>query len=393
MGSLGLGTSLRHDPAEAAAEAADLALEALGEPRASGALVVSTAAYGGDEAARRLCARACRTLGTGEVLGAGLDGVMAGAEEWTAEPAVAVMAFGGDHTAQVALLDGVAGHEAELAEDLVAELGGSSQRPGDLVLFLADPHGLDGRAVAASLDGLSGCALAGIAAGESFGPPQPVWAGDEVASGAIAALRVSAGVDAATRISLTQAGRPIAEPLRITRVQGHWILALEGRPALEVYRDALPLPLRNDLPRAARSVLVAFEEASHPESGPPPRGPRVRNVIGFDEARAAFSVAEAPKPGDRLALVALDGVAAREELRRLAARLSGPTPAGGLYLNCRERARALFDHEGYELGEISRLVGGAPMLGLMGSHIYGRSGLRHPLELQTYAAIAALIDR
>ena len=390
MPSLGLGTSLRQDPAEAAREAADFALEALGESRAAAALVVSTAAYGSNQAARRLCASACRALGTGEIVGAGLDGIMVGAEEWTAEPAVAVMAFGPRHAASVALLDGVAGHEAELGEDLAAELGGSGS-PEDLFLFFADPHEIDGRAAAAGLGRLSGGALAGIAAGESFGGPQPVWVGDDVAGGALAALRIRAAAGDPTRIALTQAGRPIGEPLRITRVRGHWIMALEGRPALDVYRDALPGPLREDLPRAARSVLVAFEEASHPEREA--RGRRVRNVVGFDEARSAFSVAEAPEPGDRVALVALDAVAAREELGRLGARLSGPTPAGMLYLNCRERARGLFEHEGFELGEVGRLVGGAPTLGLMGSHLYGRAGARHPLELHTHAAIAALIER
>lgn len=183
----------------------------------------------------------------------------------------------------------------------------------------------------------------------------------------------------------------MGEPMRITRAQGHWILGLEGRSALEVYRGAVPAPLRDDLPRASRSMLVALEAASNPGRGS--RGRRVRNVVGFDEARGAFSVAEAPEPGDRLALLALDGVAAREELGRLGARLAGPPPAGAIYLNCRARASGLFEHEGYELGEIGRLLGGAPVLGMMGSQLLGRSAARQPVEVHTYAAIAALVDR
>jgi small ligand-binding sensory domain FIST len=259
------------------------------------------------------------------------------------------------------------------------------------VLFFADPHAFDGRAMASGLGAVGAAALAGVATGESFGSPQPVWVGDEVVHGAVAALRLQATERDEARISLTQAGRPVGEPMRITRAQGHWILGLEGGSALEAYRQAAPAPLRDDLPRASRSMLVALEAA--PEGGEGSRGRRVRNVVGFDEARGAFSVAEAPLPGDRLALLALDSVAARDELGRLGARLAGPTPAGALYLNCRARAGGLFEHEGYELGEVGRLLGGAPVLGMMGSQVYGRSAPHQPVELHTYAAIAALVDQ
>jgi len=86
-------------------------------------------------------------------------------------------------------------------------------------------------------------------------------------------------------------------------------------------------------------------------------------------------------------------VAARDELAQLGARLADrPAPAGALYLNCRARASTLFEHEGYELGEVGRLLGGAPVLGLMSSHLFGRAQPLQPLEVHTYAAIAALID-
>lgn len=390
MPDLGLGTSVRPDPADAAQEAVDRALESLGAPTASAAIVVSTSAYGDSSAAARLAARACRALGTGEIVGAGLDGLMVGAREWTGEPAVAVLALAPWIPCSLTLLDGLAGHEADLGDELIAGLGGPGEAE-DLVLLFFDPHALDGRVAAASLGAVGSASLVGVAAGEQHGSPQPVWVGDEVAHGASSALRIRASRKGEPRIALTQAGRPVGEPLRITKARGHWILGLEGRPALETYRAAVPAPLRDDLPRAARSMLVAIEGA--PDAGRGARGRRVRNVVGFDEGRGAFSVAEAPEPGDRLALVALDGVAARDELGQLGARLSdGPAPAGALYLNCRARASALFEHEGYELGEVGRLLGGAPVLGLMSSHIYGRAGPLQPLEIHTYAAIAALID-
>ena len=60
------------------------------------------------------------------------------------------------------------------------------------------------------------------------------------------------------RIGVTQACRPITELLRVTRTQGHWILGLDGRPALDVYREVAREPLPTDLRRAAAFLLVAI---------------------------------------------------------------------------------------------------------------------------------------
>ncbi len=389
MRTVGLGHSTRSDAEDAAGEASARAVEALGGGVPSAAVVVSTGAYGGEAAARKLVARACRELGTFEIAGAALDGLMVGAAEWTAEPAVAVLALA-DGGAGVALLEEVAGHEEALAGELASAFDAAPE-PGDLLVLFAEAQAIDGHRAARGLQGLGASAVAGMAAGEATGESQPVWAGDEVVRGGLAALRIpgaSAVRGAGGRVALTQAGRPLGEPMRITRSRGHWISALDDRPALDVYRDAVPAPLRRDLARAARTVLVSLED----RSGPRGHRRRVRNVVGFDAERGAFSVAEPPGPGDRLALVALDPAAAREELGRLEARLSGPAPAGALYLNCRARARALFDHEGYELGRVEGILGGCPVLGLMGSHLYAREDERAALELHTYAALAALID-
>ena len=44
----------------------------------------------------------------------------------------------------------------------------------------------------------------------------------------------------------------------MTRVRGNWILELDGRPALDVYREAAREPLAADLRRAAAHLLLAL---------------------------------------------------------------------------------------------------------------------------------------
>lgn len=384
---LGLGHSTRSDPASACAEAATRALRGLGGADPDAALLVATGAWGGTAQARAGLAAARNELGLDQIAGAGLDGLMVGGSEWTGEPAACVLAFSGSG-AEAAHVEAVAGREDSLAEELAAGFE-TPPAPGDLILVFAEPHSLDGARVARSLDRLAPATVVGIAAGDGEGEGQPVWAGGDVIRGGVAALRIPAARGTCSvRSLLSQAGRPVGEPRPITRCRGHWITRIDDRPALDVYREAVPAPLRDDLPRAARSVLVSLERPV----GASARGRRVRNVVGFDAARGAISLAEAPRPGDLASVVVLDQAAAREDLGRLEAALRGPAPLGALYLNCRARARALFEHEGYELGRFEALASGRPVLGLMGSHVYGRADAGEPLALHTYAALATLIE-
>src|SRR5690606_34978506 len=52
--------------------------------------------------------------------------------------------------------------------------------------------------------------------------------------------------------------RPITPPLRVSRSDGHWLLGLDGRPALDVYREAAGSALAADLRRASEHLLVAL---------------------------------------------------------------------------------------------------------------------------------------
>ena len=193
----------------------------------------------------------------------------------------------------------------------------------------------------------------------------------------------------APRIGVTQACRPASELLTVTRTQGHWILELDGRPALDVYREVARGPLAEDLRRAAAFVLAALPR--DPEAPLAPGGYLVRNVAGFALEERALAIPEAIAPGDRIAFVQRDPASAREDLKAMlgaAARAgAGLRPLLRLLRARRvvlRRARARGRLPRAELRQrAARRAASAP----------ARSG-RSPAapELLTYTGVLALID-
>jgi small ligand-binding sensory domain FIST len=176
--------------------------------------------------------------------------------------------------------------------------------------------------------------------------------------------------------------------LCVTRSEGHWIFELDGRPALDVYREAARGPLAEDLRRAAAFVLVALPQ--DPEAPLEPGGYRVRNVAGFAEERRAFALPEAPTQGDSIALVQREPESAREDLKHMLGQLAEPEPALGLYFNCCARGAGFFGVPGLEAAYLQRALGEAPVAGMFGSCEIGP--IAGQTELLTYTGVLALLD-
>jgi small ligand-binding sensory domain FIST len=185
--------------------------------------------------------------------------------------------------------------------------------------------------------------------------------------------------------------------MTVTRCQGHWVLELDGRPALGVYREVARGPLAADLRRAAAFLLVALPVAGQAE-GAYARGSRelapgsylVRHVIGFDERENAFAIPDAPGVGQRLALAEREPEAARADLKAMLEGLRGGRPAFGLYLDCCARAMPFFGIPGLEAAYLARAFEGVALAGMFGSCEIGPIGRR--IELLTYTGVLALVD-
>jgi small ligand-binding sensory domain FIST len=166
------------------------------------------------------------------------------------------------------------------------------------------------------------------------------------------------------------------------------VLELDGRPALEVYRDAAREPLADDLRRAAAFVLAALPRDA--EAPLAPGGYLVRNIAGFAPDANAFAIPVAIEKGDRIALVHREPETAREDLKVMLAGLGSEPPGLALYFDCCARGAGFFGVPGLESAYLDQALGGSPLAGMFGSCEIGPIAGR--AELLTYTGVLALLD-
>lgn len=335
-------------------------------------------------------------------------GIASNQVEYFDEPAMAVMlcelptdqyrvfsgvaplrASGGRFEPQTALVHADPG-EPDLAE-LVAELaattrgaylfGGLTASRGAAVQFAQSGQGhLRGQ-------GAAGSVFAGGLSGVAFGP----------------------GVPLISRV--TQGCQPVSPERTITACDGHVVIELDHRPALQCLLEDLHISLDDPQPALAkvRRTLVGLRSAGS-EPGPLRRGgplgadTLVRHIIGLDPARQAVAVAHAVETGMRLSFCERHVEAARSDLIRICAEIREEIEApelalqdaasqasvslqprqqiaGAVYVSCSGRGGPHFGGPSAEMQIVRRALGDVPLVGffaageIAGSSVYGYTGV------------------
>ena len=170
--------------------------------------------------------------------------------------------------------------------------------------------------------------------------------------------------------------------MEITRAQGHWVLGLDGYPALECLRDVSSTPGPGG---EVRDILARLSRAGV-------GGEVVRNLVGVDASRGAFALATPVAAGDRIRLVRADSRVARENLRADLEGLPSGRSGLGLYFSCPSRGARLFEHEGLESGYLAGALGPAPLLGMMGAFQLAPDPRGAAPLLHTYSGVLARLE-
>ncbi len=376
----GAGLSRESNPERAVREACATAMAEAACERPVGALLFATAAHAA--AMPSMVAEAERVLGVAPV-GASSQGVLVGGDAQEGGAGVSVLALSGWDPEPFLLAD-VAGREASAGERFAHYLEAPLRRE-DLVVLFPDGLAVSPEALLGSLVPACGDALV-VGAGAFEGP---CWAEGETAEGAVAGMILRGG--AGFRAGVTQACQPVTDAMTVTRADGHWILELDGRPALDVFTEAARGPLAEDLRRASAFVLLAWPEGEDADAALRAGHYRVRNVVGFDpEARRGIASPEPVRAGDRAALVLREPHGAREDLKRMLKALAGPADFG-LYLDCCARGAALFGVPGLEAAYLEERFGKLPLVGMHGAYEIGP--VCGATELLTYTGVLALAGR
>lgn len=205
-----------------------------------------------------------------------------------------------------------------------------------------------------------------------------------VLHGGLSGVVFSSDIRVATR--LTQGCAPLRAGAaqaprvhRVTQCEGNIIVTLDGRPALDVFREDVGDELARDLNRAAHSILAGL-----PVPGSDTGDYLVRNLVGIDTRNRLIAIGAPVESGMPIMFCRRGGAAAREDLQRmlrsLAPALDG-APKAGLYYSCLGRGASMFGAKSAEMQIIRDELGNFPMVGFFAngeiSHdrLYGYTGV------------------
>jgi len=216
-----------------------------------------------------------------------------------------------------------------------------------------------------------------LVGGLSSSRARPVQVANEVLAGGLSGVVFSSDIAVATR--LTQGCSPLPARHRVTQCERNIIVTLDGRPALDVFREDIGEALARDLNRVAHHILVGL-----PVSGSDIGDYTARNLVGIDPRKKLIAIGAPVEEGMTVMFCRRDGDAARADLRRMlksiGADLRG-APRGGLYYSCLGRGAQMFGEKSTELELIRRELGDFPMVGFFCSgeishdRLYGYTGV------------------
>ena len=157
------------------------------------------------------------------------------------------------------------------------------------------------------------------------------------------------------------------------------IKEIEGRPALEVFKEDIGELLARDLKRIAGYIHVAF-----PIAGTDTGDYLVRDLMSLDPSRQWIAVGDPVEAGQPVMFCRRDHDAARRDLKRmlddLKGRIDGP-PRAALYHACIARGENLFGGDSEELKMIREALGDLPLVGfyangeISNNRLYGYTGV------------------
>jgi small ligand-binding sensory domain FIST len=173
------------------------------------------------------------------------------------------------------------------------------------------------------------------------------------------------GPEIAVATGLTQGCSVIGPVRQISEADGNVIMAIDGRPALEVFREDIGELLSRDLRRVAGLIFVGF-----PVPGSDTADYLVRNLMAIDVGHQWLAVAQDVAAGDRVLFCRRDTPSALADLKRMLEglqRRAGGPPRAGLYFSCVGRGPSLFGPDSAELRIVRETLGDFPLVGFFGN--------------------------
>ena len=274
-------------------------------------------------------------------------------------PLASALAIAGDVEVRRVFCAGLRGRAEDVGRELGRAVQAVSARPRALFV-LADSYNLAPDELLAGCETIApGTLVCGAGASEDGATGETAVVGRGTSSAnalgglAVGGMRLRTLVIPATTL--------VGPWWPVTRAEGNRALELGRRPAIEVFLEALPSALREDVPTALRATLAAIREPGAPADA----AYLARPVVALDPKAGAVAIGDEIYPGMELALVVRDPSRTAEELERRLATFAASCGrlAGALYVVTGERGSAGFGIPGLEAAYLRRHLGDRPIAG------------------------------
>lgn len=247
-----------------------------------------------------------------------------------------------------------------------------SHTPG-FALVHADPRTPDLTDLLGSLAEEAGGFLVGGLTSSRAAHPQ---IGERIFEGGVSGVLFDTDVPVVT--GLTQGCSPIGPVRRITAAQDTVIMEIDGRPALDVFKEDIGELLAHDLRRVAGYIFAAL-----PIAGSDTGGYLVRNLTAIDPHHGWLAIGAEVAPGMPILFTRRDHAGATADLERMlrdVMRRAGGRARGAVYVSCLARGPNMFGAD-VELDIVRRVIGDVPLAGffangeISGDRLYAYTGV------------------
>jgi small ligand-binding sensory domain FIST len=386
----GVGLSTQKETQTAAIEATRVALSRADCPTADLALVFATTEHGANYS---LLLRTVKELThASNVVGCSAGGVLTTDGEVERAAGVAVLTVRADtFSSRRFFVPQLRGRAHEVGREVAAAvhpyLGGEN-----LLMVFPDTYNFNPSLFFRGLTGeiphlpiVGGGASENGTIGETF-----QFCGDTVSNDAVSGVLLSGKFS--HTVAVTQSCQPIGPVHTVTQAHRNVILAIDNRPAFEVFAEVVRPPLSEDLRRAAMVVFVGLPV--DPERQRVERGEYVvRNLVGFDPQNGAIAITEEVYTGQKMRFTLRDGSGAREDLKQALERQTeqwhDKSPGFGLYFNCVGRGSGLYGFPDLDTSYIKQYLGDIPLIGFFSGCEIAPTGQQ--LALHQYSGVLVLV--
>jgi small ligand-binding sensory domain FIST len=206
-------------------------------------------------------------------------------------------------------------------------------------------------------------------------------AAGKATEGGLSGLLLSGDVAVAT--ALSQGCTPIGPTHTVTAAKDNVAIEIDGKPALDVFKQDIGEILARDLRRVAGYIFAAL-----PVEGDDRGDYLVRNLMGLDPARGLIAIGDRLRSGQRIMFCRRDRASAVEDLDRMTGDLKrrvNTPPRAAIYFSCLARGPNMFGADAAEVRLIEEKLGPVPLIGFF------CNGEISNARLYTYTGVLALI--